>query len=256
MNTNSNSKPLWLVFGAAAIAITPAVTAFAYPYALKVFDPDNFEQNERQVQALAEQIERESTQIELQELELAHQTISLAAELRSAAQKLNIQVATSFINAAVDEPRVRADLERRYPINPPGRKPNWLEKQAPIWARAERQRLVELAQLQNHVYRDLAPASHRLAPIIQASNGVSPTSIDAPGLTAVEQSRNELLAMWSAELDAIAVLRTVRALVIAERTAREQSEIAYCTARREALMRDWPTPRRQRTESNRSRFER
>ena len=89
------------------------------------------------------------------------------------------------------------------------------------------------------MYRDLAPASERLAPIIEASNGEHPTSSDPPGLTAAEQSRNELMAMWSGEMDRIAALRTVRALVRAERAAREQSEIAYATARREVLMRDW-----------------
>ena len=240
MNSGSKTQRnrIWLALAAIGMVTIPTVTAYAYGY-LIVFDPKNFEKNTEQVHALLEQIERESTQIELQEMELAHQTITLAADLRAVAHDLNTQVGTSFTGGGLHEPQVQAELERRYPIDPPGHEPGWLQKQTPVWAEIERQRLVELAALQNHVYRDLAPASERLAPIVEASNGKHVTSSDPPGLTAAEQSRNELMAMWSGEMDRIAALRTVRALVRAERAAREQSEIAYATARREVLMRDW-----------------
>ena len=229
----------WLTLLAIGMVTIPTVTAYAYGY-LIVFDPKNFKENTKQVHALFEQIERESTQIELQEMELAHQTITLATDLHFVAQDLNTQVGTSFADGGLHEHQVQAELERRYPIDPPGHEPGWLQKQRPIWAEIERQRLVQLAALQNHVYRDLGPASERLASIIEASNGKHVTSSDPPGVTAAEQSRNELMAMWSGEMDRIAALRTVRALVRAERVAREQCELAYATARREVLMRDWP----------------
>ncbi len=238
--TGKTRKRTWITLATIGMVTIPTVTVYAYGYMI-VFDPKNFEKNTEQVLALFEQIERESTQIELQEMELAHQTISLATPMRTAAVNLNAQVGASFAGGAILEPVMQAELEGRYPIDPPGQEPGWLQKQLPAWAEVERQRLVELAALQNQVYRDLAPATDRLAPIIEASNGVHATSGDPPGLTAAEQSRNELLAMWSGEIDRLATLRTVRALVRAERAAREQCEIAYATARRDYLMRDWPS---------------
>jgi len=249
-NETKPRKRTWITLAAIGMVTIPTVTVYAYGYMI-VFDPKNFEKNTEQVHALFEQIERETTQIELQEMELAHQTITLSTDLRTVAHDLNTQVGTSFTGGGLHEPQVQAELERRYPIDPPGHEPGWLQKQMPVWAEIERKRLVELAALQNHLYRDLTPASERLAPIVEASNGNHPTSTDPPGLTAAEQSRNELMAMWSGEIDRIAALRTVRALVRAERAAREQCEIAYATARRDVLMRDWGSASSSRGSRNR-----
>jgi P-type conjugative transfer protein TrbJ len=127
------------------------------------------------------------------------------------------------------------ELDARYPLDFSHAPRDVIEQLQPGWNQTYRSALVESRGVQNQIYADLDAAAQRVAALVEASNS-------AEGVTAAVQAHNELLAASSTELSKLQALKLSRARLKAERLAREQSDLAYRRARREAVMRDADDP--------------
>ena len=204
-----------------------------------VFDPGNFLENVRQLTALLQQIERATEQIRLQQQMLAHLPDSVADALALANQTLDTQLNESFANLKIDAVSVGGQLKSQYPIDFPKALPAWLETMRPAWLQTERQQMLHEGDLVQHIHDQMTPTTDRITTLIKASNGVDADRQDRPGVVAVAQAHEELLALSSGEADKLIALRAARAKRRVEACAHAQSESAYHSARRNTLMIDW-----------------
>lgn len=194
-----------------------------------IFDPANFAKNVQQVVNLLRQIDKAAEQIRQQQLMLALLRASVADALALAGQTLQVRLNES----------AGGSIESRYPIGFPKAAPAWLDTMRPTWMESQRQQLLHERDLSQHMHDQMAPTADRLTTIIEASNGVHAERGKLPGQVASAQAHNELLALYSGEVDKLLAVRALRARRHAEARAHQQSETAYRNARRNDLLIDW-----------------
>lgn len=227
------------------IAVLPAASAYGLfgGFPGTIFDPANFVENIRQTLALLQQIDRAVHELTLQAQLLRPLPASVAPEARDGISAVTSAAADHFGVASESVAAVSAALEARFPLDAPVDRPGWLLEQRRAWDQAARRDLIDIRAIQNHVVADMAPTSARLRSLIAASNGEGLTGLDRPGLTAVAQAHNELLALASFELDKLTLLRATRRRAQQLERARDQSAARYSVNRRQRLMADWPIRR-------------
>ncbi|MGB0716979.1 MAG: hypothetical protein ACPGXK_13945 [Phycisphaerae bacterium] len=227
--------PKWFVQAVVVCILLPATPATALLLGLGgglggiVFDPTNFAENIRQAVALLQQIDRAVTQIELQRRTLAHLPETIAAEIVEAAEAL-----TRSLQAHLENP-----IEHNYPIAPNGETPGWLDSVHEDWRHAERASLEQEREVNELVTQQMEDSTNNIARIIEASNGVGASSDEEPGVMAVAQAQQELLAACSSEAEKLIALRMARLDRRLHLQARRQSETVYQRARQVALTSDW-----------------
>jgi conjugal transfer/entry exclusion protein len=196
-----------------------------------IFDPTNFAKNVQQVVALLRQIQQAGEQIRQQRLMLAHVQASVSDALALAGQSLHGRLTEGTAGS----------IEPQYPIDFPTTTPGWLDVKRTEWNALQRQQLLHERNVVQHVHDQMLPTQTRLAVLIEASNGVDAAHGKPPGQVAVAQAHEELLALYSGEVDKLLAIRALRASRHADRQAHHQSEEAYHQARRHDLMSDWTT---------------
>jgi len=196
-----------------------------------IFDPANFTKNVQQVVALLRQIEHAGEQIRQHRLMLAHLQASVAEALALAGESFHVRLSED----------AGGSIEPRYPIGFPTTTPAWLDVKRPEWNAVQRQQLLHERDVVQQVHDQMQPTQNRLAVLIDASNGVNAAPGKPPGQVAVAQAHEELLALYSGEIDKLLAIRSLRARRHADRLAERQSEAAYQQARRRDLMIDWIT---------------
>jgi len=229
-----------LVFLVVGLLVTTTPTMVA-GFGDIIFDPANFAKNVQQVVALLRQIERAGEQIRQHRLMLAHLRASVAEALAYAGQSLHVRLSEDPVGS----------IEPQYPISFPTTTPAWLDVKRPQWNALQRQQMLHEREVVQHVHDEMLPTQNRVAVLIEASNGVNAAHGKSPGQVAVAQAHEELLALYSGEVDKLLAIRALRAKRHADRHAERQSEAAYQQARRRDLMIDWiadsteqPTPAR------------
>lgn len=231
------SKRSGLVLVALCLVLLPALKALALEI---IFDPGNFAKNVQQVAALFQQIERATTEILLQERMLAHLPATFREALALSGQALDAQLAQSFPDVRTNASDVGERLEAEYPIEFPQAPPGWLATMDPLWLMKHRAMVLHERDLTQHVHEQMTSTTQQLTALIEASNGVDAENDELPGVVAVAQAHEELLALCSVEADKLIAIRAARAKRHVERRANQQAESAYHAARRDALMKDWP----------------
>ncbi|MCO6439398.1 MAG: hypothetical protein J5J06_20095 [Phycisphaerae bacterium] len=216
---------VFLVVGSLVTATPTMVVGFGDI----IFDPANFAKNVQQVVALLRQIEQASEQIRQHRLMLAHLRASVAEALTLAGQTFHDHLSEG----------AGGSIEPRYPIGFPTTTPAWLDVKRPEWNALQRQQLLHERDVVQHVHDQMQPTQNRVAVIVEASNGIGAPSGKPPGQVAVAQAHEELLALYSGEVDKLLAIRSLRAMRHADRLAQRQSEAAYQQARRRDLMIDW-----------------
>jgi conjugal transfer/entry exclusion protein len=218
---------------AAALALVmiprPALALFGFDI---IFDPSNFVQNVKQVAQLVEQIAKFKQQIDNELKMLAHLSVSELSGMTKAVQRVE-QVL--FDSGEYANPNPAGDLTSRYPTDFRNARRDVIEHLQPAWNDTYRQALTENRQVQNQVYSDMDAVSDRITALVEASN-------NAEGVTSAVQAHNELLAEASTELSKLQMLKVTRARLKTERLARDQSDLAYRLARRDAVMQDADAP--------------
>ena len=214
---------------ALAILPRPALALFGFDV---IFDPSNFAENVKQVAQLVEQIAKFKQQIENELKMLAHLRISELSGMTRAVQQVEQVLLDSGEYA---NPNPAGDLTSRYPTDFGNAPRDVIEHLQPAWNDTYRQALAENRQVQNQVYSDMDATGERVTALVEASN-------NAEGVTSAVQAHNELLAEASTELSKLQALKVTRARMKTERLAREQSDLAYRRARRDAVMQDADAP--------------
>jgi len=194
-----------------------------------IFDPANFTKNVQQVVNLLQQLDRAAEQIRRQQLMLARLRVSVADALALAGQSLSVRLSES----------PAGPVESQYPIGFPPASPAWLETKRNEWNASQRRQVLHERDLAQHVHDQMLPTAHRVAALVEASNGVHAERGKPPGQVAVAQAHEELLTLYSGEVDKLLAIRTLRAERRDSVRARRQSETAYQQARRQDLMIDW-----------------
>lgn len=236
MNTRSFMLTL-LVLG------LPGATAWAFVggFSGVVFDPTNFVENVRQVQALLQQVEHASTQIELQRRVLAALPVTVSEGLSTSAPAIQ-----RGLREGLTLPD--ATMGSLYPLDLPEPTPAWLDDVRSRWLEAERASLELRRAAAEQVHEQMADVSAQTRTLIDASNGAGLPTHERPGPRAVLQAQEELLAVCSHELDKLLALRGLQAHHRTMTRSRAQAEAAYRGTRQKALTRDWnsaaaPSPR-------------
>nr|AQQ74850.1 hypothetical protein [uncultured bacterium] len=226
-------KPLLTSVAVAALVLAtlprPAWALFGFDI---IFDPSNFAQNVMQVARLAEQIAKYRQELENDLKMLAHLSISELSGMTQAVQHVE-QALTA--GGEYTNPNPAGDLTSRYPTDFGNAPRDVIEHLQPAWNDTYRQALAENRQVQNQVYSDMDATGERVTALVGASN-------NAEGVTSAVQAHNELLAAASTELSKLHALKVTRARMKTERLAREQSDLAYRRARRDAVMQDADAP--------------
>jgi len=194
-----------------------------------IFDPANFAKNVQQVLALLRQIDQAGEQIRQQRLMLAHLRASVADTLALAGQSLHV-----LLN---ENPG--GSIDTQYAISFPQTTPAWLDTKRVEWNESQRRQLLHERDVTQHIQDEMLPTEHRLATLVEASNGVNAADGKPPGQVAVAQAHEELLALYSGEVDKLLAIRALWAGRHGERLAHQQAEAAYQQARRNDLMTDW-----------------
>jgi conjugal transfer/entry exclusion protein len=207
----------------------PALALFGFDI---IFDPSNFAENVKQVAQLVQQVAKFEQQIENELKMLAHLSISELSGMTRAVQRVEQVLLDSGEYA---NPNPAGDLTSRYPTDFGNAPRDVIEHLQPAWNDTYRRALAENRQVQNEVYSDMDAAGERVMALVGASN-------NAEGVTSAVQAHNELLAEASTELSKLQALKVTRARMKTERLAREQSDLAYRRARRDAVMQDADPP--------------
>ncbi len=214
---------------ALAILPRPALALFGFDI---IFDPSNYVQNVKQVAQLVEQIAKFKQQIDNELKMLARLGVSELSGMTKAVQRVEQVLLDSGEYA---NPNPAGDLTSRYPRDFSNAPRDVIEHLQPAWNDTYRQALAENRQVQNQVYSDMDATGDRVTALVEASN-------NAEGVTSAVQAHNELLAEASTELSKLQMLKVTRARLKTERLARDQSDLAYRRARRDAVMRDADAP--------------
>lgn len=217
-----------LVFLVVGLLVTATPTMVA-GFGDIIFDPANFAKNVQQVVALLRQIEQAGEQIRQHRLMLAHLRASVAQALAQSGESFHISLAEG----------AGGSIEPQYPIDFPTTTPAWLDVKRSEWNTLQRQQLLHERDVLLHVHDQMQPTQNRVAWVIEASNGIGAPHGKPPGQVAVAQAHEELLALYSGEVDKLLAIRALRARRHADRLAQRQSEAAYQQARRRDLMIDW-----------------
>jgi conjugal transfer/entry exclusion protein len=197
-----------------------------------IFDPTNFAENVRQVAQLVEQIAKFKQQIKNELKMLAHLGVSELSGMTRAVQRVEQVLLDSGEYA---NPHPAGDVNARYPMDFGNSPREVIERLQPAWNDTYRQVLAENRGVQNEVYSDMDATGERVTALVEASN-------NAEGVTSAVQAHNELLAAASTELSKLQALKVTRARMKTERLARDQSDLAYRRARRDAAMQDAVAP--------------
>ena len=214
-----------------AMAFGPARRAAACWFDPIIFDPSALVEHVQQVIHLGQQIGAAVQQVQNQVRELTHLNPNVAPNDRAVVAGVQGQLDSSLY----DTPAPANQLDTRYP--PDLRNATWDQYQSDqsTWTSNARQALVENRQVENQVYRDMAPTRQQVQSIVEASNS-------APGGTSAIQAHNDLLAVASGELAKLQALRAARSRLKTEKLARQQSELSYAAAERERARGNWDSP--------------
>lgn len=224
--------------GIFAVALTGAPTLVA-GFSYVIFDPSNFAKNVQQTLALIQQIDRAAQQIRQQQQMLAHLPTGVADTLVQAALSFHGSVGAVFSDRSADATGVADQLESQYPIVFPQTEVGWREAMNPAWNARQRAHLLRERDLIQQVHDQMPLTVDQLRTLVEASNGVNVDRHHLPGVVAVAQAQQQLLALCTHEADKLIALRAARAGRRDALRAQAQSESAYSRARRAQLLIDW-----------------
>lgn len=219
-----------LAAGGAAVLVAgrPAQACWWDPI---VFDPQALVEHVQEVAQLVQQVATAAQQVQNQVRELAHLNGGSAPDVPGTVGGARAQLDP----AVYGTPQPGPQFETQFPIRVGDTSWDQYQSMRTAWTVQYRQTLVENRKAEDEVYRDMDPTRQRVSAIVEASNA-------APGETAALQAHNDLMAVASSELAKLQVLRATRARAKAERSAREQSEIAFGRAERERVRAGWSAP--------------
>lgn len=222
----------WVALAAAGVAVLaagrPARACWWDPI---VFDPQALVEHVQGVAQLVQQVATAVQQVQNQLREMAHTNSGVAPDVPGTVSGTRSQLDSSAYSALQPGPQ----FDAQFPMQMENVGWDQYQSMRAGWTDQYRQTLVENRKAEDEVYRDMDPTRQRVGAIVEASNA-------APGETAALQAHNDLVAVASAELAKLQVLKTTRARAKAERLAREQSEIAYGAAERERVRAGWSAP--------------
>lgn len=200
-----------------------------------VFDPANWLENVRQTVALAQQIQRAVLQIELLARQLQHLPESILEDLTALGDRIQARLNESFDPLATTVEGASNQLESRFPVQfttPPFA---WREDQEAQWTESSRATLVDLRNYQNAVAQELETSAALVDRLVRASNGEGLPADQRPGLTAVLQARNELMALLTTETQRYIGLRALTLQRRVDQLAEGESAAAHQAALRDHL---------------------
>ena len=214
-----------------AMAFGPVRRAAACWYDPIIFDPSALVEHVQQVVQLGEQISAAIQQVQNQVRELTHLNPAVAPNDRAVVAGVQGQLDSTLYNTATPANQ----LDTRYPADMRNATSAQYQSDQTTWTSDERQSLAENRQLQNQVYRDMAPTRQQVQGIVEASNSAS-------GETSAIQAHNDLLALASGELAKLQALKAARSRLKTEKLARQQSELSYAAAERDRARGNWDSP--------------
>lgn len=196
-----------------------------------VFDPQALVEHVQEVAQLVQQVETAAQQVQNQLHEMAHLGGGVAPDVAGTIDGTRAQLDP----AAYGSPRPSEQFDAQFPIQMTDVTWGQYQSMRAGWSDAYRRTLVENRKAEDAVYRDMDATAQRVRGIVEASNA-------APGETAAVQAHNDLVAVASAEVAKLQVLKATRSRARAERLAREQSEAAFGAAERERVRAGWGAP--------------
>ena len=196
-----------------------------------VFDPQALVEHVQQVAQVVRQVQTAVEQVRNQLRELAHLDSTVAPDVPGRVGDTRAQLDSTAYGAPNPGPQFNA----QFPMQMGN--VNWDQYQSMQrgWTDQYRQTLIENRRTEDAVYRGMDATRNRVNGIVDASNA-------APGETAALQAHNDLVAVASAEVAKLQLLKASRSRARAERLAREQSEAAYGAAERDRVRAGWAAP--------------
>ena len=196
-----------------------------------VFDPQALVEHVQEVAQLVQQVQTAAQQVQNQLREMAHLGGGVAPDVAGTIGGVRAQLDAT----AYESPQPSEQFDAQFPIQMSDVSWGQYQSMRAGWADAYRQTLIENRKAEDAVYRDMDATGQRIRAIVAASNA-------APGETAAVQAHNDLVAVASAEVAKLQVLKATRSRARAERLAREQSEAAFGAAERERVRAGWEAP--------------
>jgi P-type conjugative transfer protein TrbJ len=196
-----------------------------------VFDPQALVERVQEVAQLVQQVETAAQQVQNQLREMAHLGGGVAPDVAGTVEGARTQLDP----VAYGSSQAAEQLDAQFPMQMTDVSWGQYQSMCASWTDAYRQTLIENRKAEDAVYRDMDATAQRVRGIVEASNA-------APGETAAVQAHNDLVAVASAEVAKLQVLKATRSRARAERLAREQSEAAFGAAERERVRAGWAAP--------------
>src|SRR6185312_644092 len=196
-----------------------------------VFDPQALVEHVQQVAQVVRQVQTAVEQVQNQLRELAHLDSTVAPDVPGTVGDTRAQLDST----AYGTPNPGPQFDTQFPMQM--RNVNWDQYQSMqrAWTDHYRKTLIENRRTEDAVYRGMDPTRNRVNGIVAASNA-------ATGETAALQAHNDLVAVASAEVAKLQLLKASRSRARAERLGREQSEAAYGAAERDRVRAGWAAP--------------
>lgn len=196
-----------------------------------VFDPQALVEHVQEAAQLVQQVQTAAQQVQNQLREMTHLGGGVAPDVAG-----TVAGARSQLDPAVyGSPQPSEQFDAQFPVQMTDVSWGQYQSMRAGWTDAYRQTLIENRKVEDAVYRDMDATAQRIRAIVAASNA-------APGETAAVQAHNDLVAVASAEVAKLQVLKAARSRARAERLAREQSDAAFGAAERERVRAGWEAP--------------